>query len=163
MSIYDIEIKRMNGEIIELREYNGKTLLIVNTASKCGFTKQFEGLELLYKKYKDQGFVILGFPCNQFLHQDPGSNEEILEFCTLNYGVSFEIFSKILVKGKNISQLYNYLVKNNPTKPGKNIKWNFEKFLISNDGEILQRYQSKIKPLDIERDIIKTIEKGVTS
>ena len=133
MSIYNIEIKKMSGEIIELKEYIGKTLLIVNTASKCGFTKQFKGLELLYKKYKDQGFVILGFPCNQFLRQDPGSNEEILDFCTLNYGVSFEMFSKIHVKGKNISKVFDYLVKNNPTKPGEkdkvefwevpNIKW----------------------------------------
>ncbi len=163
MSIYDIEITRMNGEIIDLKEYIGKTLLIVNTASKCGFTKQFEGLEMLYVKYKDQGFEILGFPCNQFLRQDPGSNEEILDFCTLNYGVSFEMFSKIHVKGKNISKFFDYLVKNNPTKPGKKIKWNFEKFLISSEGKIIKRYQSNFKPIDIEKDIIKAIKKGVTS
>lgn len=163
MSIYNIEIEKMNGKIIELKDYVGKPLLIVNTASKCGFTKQFDGLELLYKKYKEKGFEVLGFPCNQFLHQDPGSDEQILEFCTLNFGVSFEMFSKISVKGKQIHPLYDYLVKNNPTKPGKKIKWNFEKFLISNTGEIVKRYQSSVKPEDIEEDIIKEIKKGVTT
>ena len=162
MSIYNIEVKNMNGEITKINEYKGKILLIVNTASKCGFTKQFEGLELLYNKYKDKGLEVLGFPCNQFFHQDPGSDSEILEFCTLNYGVSFKMFSKIDVKGKNISPLYEYLVKNNPTKPNKKIKWNFEKFLISNNGGIIKRYQSNIKPKDIEDDLIKVLEKGVT-
>lgn len=163
MSIYNIEVKKMNGETIKLKEYSSNPFLIVNTASKCGFTYQFEGLELLYKKYKDKGFTILGFPCNQFLHQDPGSDGEILEFCTLNYSVSFEMFSKISVKGKDIDPLYDYLVKNNPTKPNKKIKWNFEKFLISSNGEILKRYQSSTKPEDIENDIIEAIKKGVTS
>lgn len=162
MSIYDIQVKRMNGDLRDLKEYAGKTVLIVNTASKCGFTKQFEGLEVLYKKYKDKDFTILGFPCNQFLRQDPGSDKDILEFCTLNFGVSFEMFSKINVKGKEIDPLYDYLVKNNPTTPGKKVKWNFEKFLISADGEIVKRYQSKDKPEDIENDIIKQIEKGTT-
>ena len=162
MSLYNIEVKKMNGEIIKLSEYNNKVFLIVNTASKCGFTKQFEGLELLYKEYKNEGFEILGFPCNQFFHQDPGSNSEILEFCTLNYGVSFEMFSKISVKGTNISPLYDYLVKNNPTKPNKKIKWNFEKFLISRNGTIIKRYQSNVKPEFIENDIKKLLEKGVT-
>ena len=163
MNIYDIEIVKMNGEKIKLNRYKGKTLLIVNTASKCGFTKQFSGLESLYKDYKDKGLEILGFPCNQFLHQDPGSDSEILEFCTLNYGVSFEMFSKISVKGKNISPLYDYLVKNNPTKPNKKIKWNFAKFLISGDGNIIKRYESNVKPKDIEKDIQNTIKKGVTA
>ncbi len=162
MSLYNIEVKKMNGEIVKLSEYNNKVLLIVNTASKCGFTKQFEGLELLYKEYKNEGFEILGFPCNQFFHQDPGSNSEILEFCTLNYGVSFEMFSKISVKGTNISLLYDYLVKNNLTKPNKKIKWNFEKFLISRDGTIIERYQSNVKPEFIENDIKKLLKKGVT-
>ncbi len=162
MSIFDIQVKRMNGELRNLKEYKGKTILIVNTASKCGFTKQFEGLEVLYKKYKEKDFTILGFPCNQFLRQDPGSDIDILEFCTLNYGVSFEMFSKINVKGKEINPLYDYLVKNNPTTPGKKIKWNFEKFLISAEGVIVKRYQSKDKPEDIENDIVKEIEKGTT-
>lgn len=159
MSLYNIEVSKINGEIVKLEEYKGKILLIVNTASKCGFTMQFEGLEILYKKYKDLGLEILGFPCNQFLRQDPGSDEEILEFCTLNYGVSFEMFSKISVKGKNISPLYDYLVKENPIKPNKKIKWNFEKFLISDKGEILNRYQSNVKPLVIENDIINALKK----
>lgn len=163
MSIYNIEVQKINGEKVMINEYAGKTILIVNTASKCGFTKQFEGLELLYQKYQEKGFVILGFPCNQFLHQDPGSNTEILEFCTLNYGVSFDMFSKINVKGKNISPLFDYLVKNNPVSPKKKVKWNFEKFLISNKGEIINRYQSKIKPNDIDKDIKKLLEKGVTA
>jgi glutathione peroxidase len=162
MSIYDLKVKRMNGELRELKEYKGKTVLIVNTASKCGFTKQFEGLEELYKKYKEKDFTILGFPCNQFLRQDPGSDKDILEFCTLNFGVSFEMFSKINVKGKEIDPLFDFLVKNNPTTPGKKDKWNFEKFLIGADGEIVKRYQSKDKPEDIENDIVKEIEKGTT-
>jgi len=162
MSLYNIEVSKMNGNAVKLDEYKGKTMLIVNTASKCGFTKQFDGLEVLNKKYKEEGLEILGFPCNQFLHQDPGSDNEILEFCTLNFGVSFEMFSKIDVKGKKISPLYDYLVKNNPTKPNKKVKWNFEKFLISNSGDIVKRYSSSVTPEDIEKDIKSELEKGVS-
>lgn len=159
MHLYDIVVENMEGNIKKLSTYKGKVLLIVNTASKCGFTKQFGALEDLNKKYKDKDLVILGFPCNQFFKQDPGSNSEILEFCTLNYSVSFEMFKKINVKGKDIHQLYNYLVENSPVKQGKKIKWNFEKFLISSSGEIINRYESKIKPEKIEEDIIKLLEK----
>lgn len=153
MNIYDIEIEKMNGELITLNTYKNKTILIVNTASKCGFTPQFEALEVLHKKYKDSGLVILGFPCNQFLHQDPGSNDEILSFCQLNYGVSFEMFSKINVKGKKIHPLYKYLIANSPVRPLKNVKWNFEKFLINSKGTIINRYSSGVKPLEMEDDI----------
>lgn len=159
MSLYNIEIKSMNGTSKLLKEYEGNVLLIVNTASKCGFTKQFEDLEILYKKHKDDGFKILGFPSNQFLHQDPGTNKEILDFCTLNYGVSFEMFEKIAVKGKEQHPLYAYLVANNKELPNKKIKWNFEKFLIAKDGSIFKRYLSNVKPFEIEEDIIQLLKK----
>ena len=113
MNIYDIEVMKMNNEKIKLEAYKNKVILIVNTASKCGFTKQFGGLEELYKKFKDRDFIILGFPCNQFLKQDPGTNEEILEFCQLNFGVTFPMFAKLEVRGKNQNELYKYLIKHN--------------------------------------------------
>ena len=123
MNLYDIEVETMRGETIKLEEYKGKVLLIVNTASKCGFTPQFAGLEALHKKYYDKGLRILGFPCNQFLRQDPGSNKDILEFCQLNYGVSFEMFKKIFVKGKKIHPLFDFLVSNSPQRKNKKVKW----------------------------------------
>lgn len=153
MNIYDIKVEKMNGEVIDLKEYKHKTLLIVNTASKCGFTKQFAGLEELYKEYKDQDFVILGFPCNQFLRQDPGTNDEILEFCQLNFGVTFPMFSKINVNGKNRSELYTYLIENSPVKQGDKIKWNFEKFLINKEGAIVNRFVSKVTPEELNQHI----------
>ncbi len=157
MNLYDILVKKMSGDEVSLREYSGKVLLIVNTASKCGFTPQFAGLEKLYEEFKDKDFVILGFPCNQFLRQDPKSNEDILEFCQLNYGVSFPMFEKIYVKGKNRHDLYDYLVKNAPTRTGKSIKWNFEKFLINRSGEVIDRYESKIAPNEIKEHIEKLL------
>ena len=153
MSIYNIEVERMNGDKIALNEYKDEVLLIVNTASKCGLTPQFEGLEELHKAYKDKGLRILGFPCNQFLKQDPGSNEEILEFCQLNYGVSFEMFAKLSVKGKTQHELYKYLISNAKERTNKNIKWNFEKFLITKDGEIFKRYAPTTKPKELIADI----------
>ena len=146
MSIYNIEVENMKGEKFKLEKYKGYTLLIVNTASKCGFTPQFKELEELHKKYYDKGLRILGFPCNQFLRQNPGSNEEILEFCSLNYGVTFEMFKKVSVKGKDISPLYDYLVTNTPERTNKKVKWNFEKFLVNKEGVIKHRYLSNIKP-----------------
>ena len=157
MNIYDIQIEKMNGELVDLKEYKNKTLLIVNTASKCGFTKQFAGLEELYKKYEEKDFVILGFPCNQFLRQDPGSNDEILEFCQLNFGVTFPMFSKINVNGKNRSELYSYLIDNSPVNKGAKIKWNFEKFLVNKDGTIVNRFLSKDTPEDIEHFITELL------
>lgn len=154
MTIYDFEMDKIDGSKQSLSDYKGKTILIVNTASKCGFTKQFEGLEELYKKYKEEDFVILGFPCNQFLRQDPNSNEEILEFCQLNYGVTFPMFAKLEVKGKKQSPLFKYLVDNTD---GKKIEWNFTKFLINKDGEIVERFASKVTPEMLENDVKKLL------
>jgi len=145
--IFNIEITTINGEKLKMAEYKGKTILIVNTASKCGYTKQYDGLQKLYEKYKDQGFIILGFPANNFLWQEPGSNKEIQTFCKLNYGVSFPMFEKIAVKGKEICPLYEYLT-NKTTNPdfGGKITWNFNKFLIAKDGTIANRFASGDKP-----------------
>jgi glutathione peroxidase len=156
-SIYDFTMKDITGNDVKLDEYKNKVILIVNTASKCGFTYQYEGLEKLYETYKDSGFVILGFPANNFLKQEPGTNEEIAEFCQMNYGVTFPMFEKISVKGKNIHPLYNYLTSKDAGHDfGGKISWNFNKFLISKDGVIINRFGTKIKP---ESDkIIKAIE-----
>lgn len=153
MNLYEIEVQKTNLEAVSLEVYKGKTILIVNTASKCGFTPQFEGLEKIYQAYKEQGFIVLGFPCNQFLHQDPGTNKEIIEFCQLNYGVTFPMFAKINVRGKDQHTLFKYLVNKSPVRTGKSIKWNFEKFLINKDGVIVKRYVSKELPEEIAKDI----------
>jgi glutathione peroxidase len=148
-NLYEIEVKTITGEAVKLEQFNGKTLLIVNTASKCGFTGQYEGLQKLYDTYNERGLVVLGFPSNDFLRQEPGSNEEIASFCTLNYGVTFPMFEKIVVKGKGQHPLYTYLTasETHPEFAGK-ISWNFNKFLISSDGEIIGRFGSKTKPAD---------------
>lgn len=155
-SIYDIEATTISGEMIKLEEYKGKTLLIVNTASKCGFTGQYDGLQKLYETYEDRGLVILGFPSNDFMKQEPGSNEEIASFCKLNYGVTFPMFGKISVKGDDQHPLYTYLTakETNPEFGGK-ISWNFNKFLISKDGNIVGRFGSRTKPDD--KDLIGAI------
>ena len=147
MSIYDFTMKDVEGKDIKLEQYKGKVLLLVNVASKCGYTPQYEGLQAIYAKYKDRGFVILGFPANNFLGQEPGSNEEIKQFCTLTYGVSFPIFSKISVKGDDKHPLYKYLTEKD-TNPqfGGEIKWNFNKFLVDRQGKIIARFESKDKP-----------------
>ncbi len=144
-NISDITVKDMNGKDVKLSEYKGKVLLIVNVASKCGFTPQYEGLEKIYNKYKDQGFEILAFPCNQFGGQEPGTNEEIQNFCSSKYGVTFKLFDKIEVNGDNRSPLYAKLTSNTNTEQG-DVKWNFEKFLISKKGEIVARFRSKVTP-----------------
>ena len=157
--IYDIPLKKINGEEVNLEQYKGKVLLIVNTASKCGFTPQFEGLEKLYKKYVDKGLVILGFPSNQFLHQDPGSNDEISEFCSLNYGVTFPMFAKIDVNGADTHPLYATLKKSAKGLMGsEKVKWNFTKFLISSEGEFIKRFSPVTKPEKIEADISKLLK-----
>jgi glutathione peroxidase len=146
-SIYDFTVNDIDGNEVSLESYRGKVILIVNVASKCGFTSQYEGLQSLYEKYKDRGFVVLGFPANNFFGQEPGTDQEIKDFCTLNFGVSFPVFSKISVKGKDIHPLYRYLTskKTNP-EFGGSIKWNFNKFLVDREGKIAARFQSKQTP-----------------
>lgn len=154
MSIYDISVNNIRGEQVSLDQYRGKVMLIVNTASKCGFTPQYKGLEALHKDLQDQGLSILGFPCNQFGGQEPGSESEISEFCELNFGVSFELFKKIDVNGDNESELYTWLKSQKAGLLGsKRIKWNFTKFLINANGEVVGRYAPTAKPEDIRKDI----------
>ncbi|MBN1633128.1 MAG: glutathione peroxidase [Ignavibacteria bacterium] len=143
MNIYDVTVKNINGEEISLSDYKGRVLLIVNVASKCGFTPQYEGLEAIYNKYKNQGFEILAFPCNDFKGQEPGTNEEIVEFCKTNYGVTFNLFDKIKVIGDEKSSLYSKLIR---YEPAGNISWNFEKFVIDKQGNVVGRFKSKVKP-----------------
>ena len=157
-AVYDFSCLTPSGKKISLQDYAGKVILIVNTASKCGFTPQFGGLEELYQKYKDKGLVILGFPCNQFGKQDPGSNDEIMEFCQLNYGVSFPMFGKIDVNGENAEPLFKYLKKEAPGILGsEGIKWNFTKFLIDRSGAVVKRYAPKDAPKVIAADIEKLL------
>lgn len=149
MEFYDIEATRISGETIKLDAYKGQTLLIVNTASKCGFTGQYEGLQKLYETYHDKGFEVLGFPSNDFLRQEPGSNEDIQSFCSINYGVTFPMFAKIAVKGAYQHPLYHFLTskESNPEFSGR-ISWNFNKFLISPEGKVVARFGNRTKPDD---------------
>lgn len=174
--IYDFTMKSLSGKEINFADYKGKVMLIVNTASKCGFTPQYEGLEKLYKKYKDKGLVVLGFPCNQFLEQEPGEAKEIQETCLINYGVTFQMFAKIDVNGAKQEPLFAYLKENAPFEGypikeigeqldnihkeqktgfehGNNIRWNFTKFLVSKDGKTIKRFESMVKPEEMEKDI----------
>jgi glutathione peroxidase len=144
-SIQDIAVKDIDGEDTTLGAYKGKVLLIVNVASKCGYTPQYQGLEAIYEKYKDKGFVVLGFPCNQFGQQEPGTNEEIKQFCSAKYNVTFPMFDKIEVNGPGRHPLYEALAGEKSPYPG-NIKWNFSKFLIGRDGKIIKRFDSAAKP-----------------
>lgn len=153
-AIYDFKAPLLNGKEQSFADYKGKVLLVVNTASKCGFTPQFEGLEKLFADLNDKGLVILGFPCNQFGSQDPGSNDEIGEFCQINYGVSFPMFSKIDVNGPKADPLYRYLKAEKPGLMGsQRIKWNFTKFLIGKDGKVVKRFAPTDTPAQIRRQI----------
>jgi glutathione peroxidase len=144
-NIYEYTVKDINKNEVKLSDYKGKVLLIVNVASKCGFTKQYDGLQEIYEKYKDQGFEVLGFPCNDFGGQEPGSNEEIAEFCSLNFNVTFPMFDKVKVLGDQKEPLFEALTNNSVT--GKsNIKWNFEKFIIDKEGNVVDRFRSITKP-----------------
>lgn len=173
MNIYDFKVKKMDGEEISLSEYKGKVLLIVNTATKCGFTPQYEGLQALHEKYAEQGLVILDFPCNQFLNQAPGSDEEIKNFCVSEYSLSYEPFSKIEVNGKNAHPLYQFLKEEKPQDKknlhsngfldklqslgqaltGSAIRWNFTKFLVDREGRVVERYSPTFDPQDLAQDI----------
>jgi glutathione peroxidase len=154
MSVYDFSATDIQGTERALSEYKGKVLLIVNTASKCGFTPQFEGLETMYKELNDKGLEVLGFPCNQFAQQDKGSDSEIAGFCMKNYGVSFPMFSKVEVNGDGEHPLYKYLKSEAKGILGsKKIKWNFTKFLVNQKGDVLKRYAPTAKPEDIQKDV----------
>ena len=158
MNFYDIDLVTLDGQPQKLDAYRGKTLLIVNVASRCGFTPQYVGLQALYDKFKDQGFVVLGFPCNQFGHQEPGSAAEIAEFCTTSYGVTFPMFEKTEVNGANAHPLYQYLKSEKAGILGTEaIKWNFTKFLVGPDGAVLKRYAPTDKPEAIEADLTATL------
>lgn len=175
MSVYDFEAQDIQGNQVSLGQYKGKVLLIVNTASQCGFTPQYEGLQKLYEKYRDQGFAVLGFPSNQFGGQEPSSNAEITQFCQVNYGVNFPLFAKADVRGPEKLPLFDYLIKEAPFKgydtsdpsaqkmagylqkkgllEGNEIKWNFTKFLVNRQGDVIRRYESTVPPEQIEKDI----------
>lgn len=155
MKFYDFSAKKMNGQEVKMEEFKGKVVLVVNTASKCGLTPQFTELEELNKKYKEEGLEILGFPCNQFANQDKGSNEEIQEFCSLNYGVTFNMFQKIDVNGENAHPLYKFLKNEKKGLFSKEIKWNFTKFLIDSEGNVVKRYAPTVKPLKIENNHVE--------
>ena len=181
MSIYDFKFNSIDDDEINLMDFKGKVMLIVNTASKCGFTPQYEGLENLYKKYKDKGLEIIGFPSNQFLNQEPGENEEIKNFCSINYGVTFTLSEKIDVRGKDADPIFKYLTEKAPFKgfdmsqekaksfsgflseklpkllDGDSIKWNFTKFLIDRNGNIVGRFEPPVEPLEIEGEIEKLL------
>lgn len=153
-SIYDFEALGINGEFVKLDQYKGKALLIVNTASACGFTPQFGGLEELHKTYSSKGLVVLGFPCNQFGAQDAGTNDEIASFCQLNFGVTFPMMAKIEVNGPDATPLYQWLCSEAPGLMGsKAIKWNFTKFLVGKDGQVIKRYAPLDKPQALNKDI----------
>lgn len=157
-SIYDFDVMDINGNTRSMSGYEGKVLLIVNVASKCGFTPQYEGLEALYKKYNDQGLEVLGFPCDQFGNQEPGDEEVIMAFCSLTYGVTFDMFSKVDVNGANADPLFIFLKKESPGLLGsEGIKWNFTKFLVGRDGKVLDRYAPQTTPDAIAKDIEKAL------
>lgn len=153
MTFYDYTVKGRAGEDVSLSTYKGKVLLVVNTATGCGFTPQYEGLQKLYDKYKERGFEILDFPCNQFGNQAPGTIEEIQSFCTLNYGTTFPRFAKIDVNGKNASDLYKFLKKEKKSALGSTIKWNFTKFLIDREGNVVKRFAPADTPESIDSDV----------
>jgi len=157
MSFYDFTAIAMNGKEIKMSEYEGKVVIVVNTASKCGFTPQFAGLEELYKDYKDKGLIILGFPCNQFAGQDPAENEDILEFCQLNYGVTFQMFQKINVNGRNAHPLYKFLKSKAKGGMGGSIKWNFAKFLVDKSGNVVNRFSPATNPVDMREEVEKLL------
>jgi glutathione peroxidase len=151
MSIYDFKVQAGDGSQVDLGDHRGQVLVIVNTASKCGFTPQFAGLEALYQQFKDRGVTVIGFPCNQFGNQDPGTNEEIAEFCQVNYGVTFPMMAKVDVKGNDADPLFTWLTA------GDDIQWNFTKFLIGRDGEVAERFDTRVEPATMSDAIEKAL------
>ncbi|WP_010273514.1 glutathione peroxidase [Paenibacillus senegalensis] len=156
-SLYEIEVNKANGQPATLEEYRGKVLLVVNVASQCGFTKQYEGLEALYKQYRSSGLEILAFPSNDFGAQEPGTMEEIQEFCKVNYGVTFPLFEKLRTVGPKQHPLYSWLT--NQSESAREVQWNFEKFLVSREGQVLARFESKVAPEDEE--LVSAIQKAL--
>ncbi len=157
-TMYSFKVKAADGSDLQLDKYKDKPILVVNVASKCGFTPQYKGLEELYEQFKDQGFTILGFPCNQFKAQEPGTNSEIQQFCSLNYGVTFPVLGKVDVNGGNADPFYQWLKESAPGILGtKMIKWNFTKFLVGKDGKVLKRYAPQVEPKDIVDDVKKAL------
>lgn len=152
-TLHDFDARLLTGEQVHLSDHRGKVVVVVNTASKCGFTPQFEELEQLYRTHAEQGLVVLGFPCNQFAHQDPGTSAEIGEFCQLNYGVTFPMFEKVDVNGEHAHPLFRWLKEQKGGLLGGAIKWNFTKFLVGRDGRVIERYAPTTKPSDMEADI----------
>lgn len=159
MKFYDFEARNINGQDVSMEDYKDKVVLVVNTASKCGLTPQYEELQDLYDEYRERGFEILGFPCNQFAKQDSGTNEEIHNFCQLNYGISFDMFEKIDVNGKDVHPLYKYLKNEAKGILSKEIKWNFTKFLVDDKGNVIKRYAPTVAPRKIKKDIEKLLVK----
>lgn len=158
MNLYDLTVKNIEGKEFSMSQYKGKTLLIVNVASKCGFTSQYKGLEELYEKYKSQDFMVLGFPSNEFSNQEPGDEEEIKSFCSLTYDVQFDMFSKVEVNGENAEPLFKYLKEQQTGILGsQKIKWNFTKFLVDKNGNVIDRYAPVTKPKALEKDIEKIL------
>ena len=158
-SIYDLEFTNNHGEIVALADFVGKPVLVVNTASKCGFTPQYEGLQKLHEEFREQGLIVLGFPCDQFAHQEPGSDQEIDEFCKVNFGVDFALSQKVNVNGKDAHPIYQFLKSHSKGLLGGGIKWNFTKFLIAPDGKSIKRYAPSTAPEDIRSDIKSLISK----
>ena len=158
-SIYDLEFTNNPGELVSLSDFVGKPVLVVNTASKCGFTPQYEGLQKLHEEFREQGLIVLGFPCDQFAHQEPGSDQEIDEFCKVNFGVDFALSQKVNVNGKDAHPIYQFLKSHSKGLLGGGIKWNFTKFLIAPDGKSIKRYAPSTAPEDIRSDIKSLISK----
>jgi glutathione peroxidase len=158
-SIFNLKAVRNDATEQDFKDLEGKVLLVVNTASKCGFTPQYKGLESLYKSYKDKGLVVLGFPCDQFAHQEPGDDAAIAQFCELNYGVTFPLMAKVKVNGAGTHPVFKLLKKQAPGAIGEAIKWNFTKFLVSSDGRIVKRYAPTVEPEAMESDIVAALKK----
>ena len=156
-SIYDLEFTDNRGNLVSLADYSGKPILVVNTASKCGFTPQYEGLQKLNEEFREKGLIVLGFPCDQFAHQEPGNDKEIDEFCKVNFGVDFPLSQKVNVNGKNAHPIFKFLKENSKSLLGGTVKWNFTKFLISPDGKSIKRYSPNTTPENIRTDVLEIL------